>query len=173
MQTNWHSNSNSNSRSSSNRRTTGDTSSLSHEELRMPSTLPNYSEKIAKKMAKTFQHHGRVVPFETFILSDLFYVYLFRKYKMDCNVQLIYIDIKAFITQLVYVLNSIIKYENIGQPENKMQKITLTRAHDVCPDMRGLQVLEEASKLPRLSIEPSGYCMLWSMFFTELCLKNP
>ena len=258
MQTNWHSNSNSNSRSSSNRRTTGDTSSLSHEELRMPSTLPNYSEKIAKKMAKTFQHHGHVVPFETFILSDLFYVYLFRKYKMDCNVQLIYIDIKdtddhdtfyddmieenaerifscisrglktiiiqfnfnvfidenvvgthanlliyrkntsqiehfephgsaysgiggefvieqinAFITQLVYVLNSIIKYENIGQPENKMQKITLTRAHDVCPDMRGLQVLEEASKLPRLSIEPSGYCMLWSMFFTELCLKNP
>jgi len=231
-----------------------------YEELKMPTTLPNYSEKIAKKMAKTFQHHGRIVPLKSFILCDLFYVYLFRKYKMNCKMNLIYIDIKdtdrddetfydgmidenvgelyscitrglktiviqfnfniiidenvvgthanlliyrdntsqlehfephgsvysgigddfvskrinAFITKMVNAFNSIINYENrTVRPEYKMQKIKLIHAHDVCPDMRGLQVLEEASKLPRLSIEPVGYCMLWSMFFTELCLKNP
>jgi len=36
-----------------------------------------------------------------------------------------------------------------------------------------MQILEERSKLKKSKNEPGGYCSVWSMFFTELCLKNP
>jgi hypothetical protein len=254
------------SRSSSNRRTSkssSGTSSLSVEEdLKMPDMLPaklNYSEKVAKKMRKLFQMRDKVAPFDSYyLLGNLFYVYLFKKYKMDCimphfiiDLQLdsipashdgviernvdkifrcikngseiiiiplvfnVFIDagnntahvnlliyrqstgnlehfephgshydgngqefvteqINAFIKKMVDELNFSIRYDNRGQPEHeKMKKITMTHSYDTCPDEEGLQVLEEASKMPRLIIEPEGYCMVWSMFFTELCLKNP
>ena len=52
--------------------------------------------------------------------------------------------------------------------------MTLIPAEAVCPDIKGLQALEQTSAIPKNAIlEPGGYCTSWSMFFTELCLKNP
>jgi uncharacterized protein (DUF1810 family) len=55
------------------------------------------------------------------------------------------------------------------------KEITLIPAHDVCPVVEGgLQALEQTSMIPKNAIlEPGGYCTSWSMFFAELCLKNP
>lgn len=53
------------------------------------------------------------------------------------------------------------------------QDINLIRSEDVCPYIDGLQNLESSSKLFSYTNEPNGYCLAWSMFFTELCLKNP
>ena len=46
-------------------------------------------------------------------------------------------------------------------------------ASQVCPYIKGLQSLEGASKLKKKGIEGGGYCAAWSMFFAEVCLKNP
>lgn len=263
-------------RSSSNLKTTRSqprTSSPFQYELKMPDELPvklNYSEKIAKKMKKTFQLHDDVVPFKgSFHINNLFYLYLFKKYKMDCILEnwqygvemrlhlkdtepiinpyfdeiietsskkiincildgskiiiipflfditideelrgghanlLIYRQntgklehfephgaiyegiggefiteqINAFLKRFVKHLNYLIKKENkleglLGKRE-KIQKIKLLKSFDVCPDIQGLQSLEDASEMPRFITEPIGYCAAWSMFFTELCLKNP
>ena len=57
-------------------------------DLKMPDVLPGeltYSEKIAKKMEKTFQMHKEVQPFiGSSYFTNLFYLYLFKKYKMNC-----------------------------------------------------------------------------------------
>ena len=243
------------------------------DELKMPEVISkklNYSEKIGKKMKKIFQSYDKVVPFKASLhISNLFYLYLFKKYKMNCIISnwqggieipldlkntdpiqntihddlieqtsdkiincildgskiiiiplifeiiideqpmgshanlLIYRkntsqlehfephgptyegvggefgteQINAFLKRFVTTLNSLIINENkleglLGKRE-KIQKIKLINAHFVCSDLQGLQALEETSKMPRLIIEPAGYCAAWSMFFTELCLKNP
>jgi exonuclease VII small subunit len=50
--------------------------------------------------------------------------------------------------------------------------VKIVRANDVCPFFDGLQNLEtKAGK--KLEIQGPGYCAAWSMFFTELALKNP
>ena len=46
-------------------------------------------------------------------------------------------------------------------------------ASQVCPYIKGLQTLEGASILKKQKIEGGGYCAAWSMFFAEVCLKNP
>ena len=46
-------------------------------------------------------------------------------------------------------------------------------ASQVCPYIKGLQTLEGASNLKKNAIEGGGYCAVWSMFFAEVCLKNP
>jgi hypothetical protein len=52
--------------------------------------------------------------------------------------------------------------------------IELIEANQVCPYIRGFQTYEESSEIfKNLEIEGAGYCAAWSMFFTELCLKNP
>jgi hypothetical protein len=57
---------------------------------------------------------------------------------------------------------------------SKMQQIKLIESTDVCPYINGLQNLEGWSNIPLVKgVEPGGYCVAWSMFFTELCLKNP
>ena len=55
----------------------------------------------------------------------------------------------------------------------QQSQVQLVRANDVCPMFDGLQVLEEKSTVPKLEIQGGGYCAAWSMFFTELALKNP
>jgi hypothetical protein len=55
----------------------------------------------------------------------------------------------------------------------KMPPIKYTQSNDVCPYINGVQNLEGISQLTKTKAEPSGYCVAWSMFFTELCLKNP
>jgi hypothetical protein len=245
-------------------------------ELKLPEELPdkiNYSEKVAKKMDKTFQLHENIKPFTgSFYLSNLFYLYLFNKYKINCiirrpnarhslNIRIVVSDlidpemnqrqneeietyaynifacitrgekiiilpfvfdilvkghnvgahanlliyrrnvselehfephgsmyaggggfvnqsIVAFLTKLTHLLNGYITKENKKHKHDffwgKLKTITLLKSHDVCPVIHGVQTLEEASTLPRNAlIEPEGYCVAWSMFFTELCLKNP
>lgn len=52
--------------------------------------------------------------------------------------------------------------------------IELIESSRVCPRLKGLQSIEEESSLFKFQdIESGGYCAAWSMFFTELCLKNP
>lgn len=54
-------------------------------------------------------------------------------------------------------------------------RVAFIKSDQVCPLLDGLQSLEVKSTLPiDPALEPSGgYCAAWSMFFTELCLKNP
>ena len=74
----------------------------------------------------------------------------------------VYIDIfNAILQKYIDLINSkiLIKLEYIGPSK-------------ICPG-RGLQWLESISSLLKTENEPGGYCMVWSMFFAELCLKNP
>lgn len=74
---------------------------------------------------------------------------------------------KRILTFFVKILNKEFKKDNL--PE-----VTYVDASQVCPYIQGLQDLEGASKLPkRTKLEPGGYCAAWSIFFAELCLKNP
>lgn len=56
---------------------------------------------------------------------------------------------------------------------NDRPLIRMVDSNDICPMLNGVQSLEESSKLKKMPIEPLGYCMLWCLFFTELCLINP
>jgi len=254
----------------------------------MPEILPGkltYSDKIAKKMEKTFQMHKDIQPFiGSSYFINLFYLYLFKKYKMKCvitdntteialtfnfknkenisthheniencsqrifecvtrqeNIIIIPLSFQITIDQihkgghanlLIYRVNTgelehfephgakysgtqaiminkringVLSYlvktlnekirevnaeidsnsasktnssngSNGSNSENseKIKEVTLITAEDVCPDIKGLQALEQGSVIPKNAlIEPGGYCATWSMFFTELCLKNP
>jgi len=55
----------------------------------------------------------------------------------------------------------------------KKPEVKFIESSEVCPYIDGLQNLESWSNLTKLAVEPLGYCAAWSMFFTELCLKNP
>ena len=254
-------------------------------DLKMPDVLPGeltYSEKIAKKMEKTFQMHKDVQPFiGTFYFTNLFYLYLFKKYKINCVItntvtgialtfnfkknekisdhheniedcsqqifecvtrlhkiiiiplmfqiivgekqlgghanlliyrvttgelehfephgaeyggiqkKMINKRIKDVLSYLVAAINDKIKDYNAefddsssrssnssnssSSNSGKIKEVTLIPAEAVCPVVEGgLQALEQTSMIPKNAIlEPKGYCASWSMFFTELCLKNP
>lgn len=242
--------------------------------LKMPVLLSdkiNYDAAIAKKMDKIFQSYNKLEPFtSSFYLSNLFYLYLFKKYKMECHMPnrnekeklhffldisdhskeewfyafrgfqidaikltakyvskcitsgikiliipltiqmsegahanlLIYRantgviehfephgrefggrgsayvnqTLNSYLEQFVKLINKDVKANNktLNEDQEKLPKITLIKAHDTCPEIRGVQALEERSVIPKNTlIEPQGYCEAWSMFFTELCLKNP
>jgi hypothetical protein len=60
----------------------------------------------------------------------------------------------------------------------KVPPIKFVHSSEVCINLRlgkhGFQSYEEQSTLVKiLEVEGGGYCAVWSMFFTELCLKNP
>jgi hypothetical protein len=231
----------------------------------------NYNAAVAKKMDKIFQSYDKVEPFtSSFQLSNLFYLYLFKKYKTECLIldqnikwrmhfslnlsdlskedwfyhfnadqietikktakavsECIIKGVKIIIMPLTFqtsfgahanllvyranagviehfephgykyggegaeyvvrmlnnyldhfvkLINKDIKAYNktLNAGEEKLPKITLVKAHDVCPVISGVQDLEGASTIPKNAlIEPGGYCEAWTMFFTELCLKNP
>jgi len=242
--------------------------------LKMPVLLSdkiNYDAAVAKKMDKIFQSYNKLEPFtSSFYLSNLFYLYLFKKYKMECHspnrnekerlhffldisnhskedwfddfvgfqtdaikltakyvsecitsgikiliipltIQMLegahanlliyrantgvmehfephghefggrgsaYVNktLNGYLEQFVKLINKDIKANNktLNEDQEKLPKITLIKAHDTCPEIRGVQALEERSVIPKNAlIEPEGYCEAWSMFFTELCLKNP
>jgi hypothetical protein len=93
-------------------------------------------------------------------------------------------QINTYLETLVSMVNAKIENENDlvkddtrsddeATPDD-VEPINLVKAHDVCPVIDGVQALEGASTIPKnAAIEPGGYCSAWSMFFTELCLKNP
>ena len=85
------------------------------------------------------------------------------EYRDQGNVQ----DIsKHFIGMFIKQLNA--EFKKINVPP-----ATYVEASDVCPYIHGLQTLEGKSKLKSSKLEPGGYCLVWSFFFAELCLKNP
>jgi len=58
----------------------------------------------------------------------------------------------------------------------KLPRVVFKDASDVCPYLNGLQAIENVIKpiiLETGEVETNGYCLAWSMFFTELALKNP
>ena len=67
----------------------------------------------------------------------------------------------------------------VGEINNKLKKISLpiiklVTTEETCPMSLGFQAYEGRSTLPIDKLkEPGGYCSAWSMFFIELCLKNP
>jgi hypothetical protein len=67
-------------------------------------------------------------------------------------------------------LDNFIVLLNHNLKKNNKPSITLVPSNIVCPYIYGLQSLEENSKQKR---DSPGYCAAWSMFFTELILKNP
>ena len=69
----------------------------------------------------------------------------------------------------IFVLKINARLQLIRRPEVKY-----IESSEVCPYVNGLQNLEGWSNLTIIpGVEPPGYCTAWSMFFTELCLKNP
>lgn len=51
-------------------------------------------------------------------------------------------------------------------------KVHFIHSNQICPGP-GLQWIESASKLISTSDEHVEYCVIWNIFFAELCLKNP
>jgi len=231
--------------------------------LKFPEPLPNkitFDEKLSKKMSALVNKHQDIKPFigDT-LFKDIFYLYLFNKYKTNCLITQKYEnsvpEMKIFIDKdepninngplkhlakkivkcilrdepiiiiplslkitsggktsghgnlLIYRnntrqlehfephgsdfkggseekmlfvnetldkdLNFLVKNMNDELVEKHLLPITLVKAHEVCPRLHGVQWFEEESQLPKLPIEPDGYCVAWCMFFTEMCLKNP
>ena len=60
------------------------------------------------------------------------------------------------------------------QSAKDITPLKLITSNVVCPYLRGFQAEEENIDLFKDDEkEGGGYCSAWSMFFTELCLKNP
>ena len=75
--------------------------------------------------------------------------------------------IKKWMSVFIFRINT--KLFKIKEPA-----IKFIESSEVCPYIDGLQNLEDLSTLNKIAgVEPEGYCVAWSMFFTELCLKNP
>jgi hypothetical protein len=74
--------------------------------------------------------------------------------------------IKTNISKFISKVNTILK-------GNGKSEINFIESKDVCPTEEGLQALEGMSTLPSNEYDDAGYCLPWSMFFTELCLANP
>jgi hypothetical protein len=67
----------------------------------------------------------------------------------------------------------LVKNMNIELDKKGLLPIKFVKARELCPHFYGLQGRESLSQLSKLPIESRGYCVAWSMFFTEMCLKNP
>jgi hypothetical protein len=75
--------------------------------------------------------------------------------------------IEKWMKYFVLVINA--RLQVIKKPQ-----IKFIESSEVCPYIDGLQNLESFSDLIKIvDVEPGGYCAAWSLFFTELCLKNP
>jgi len=71
-------------------------------------------------------------------------------------------------------LKLFVEYVNIELQIKDLKPIELIESNKVCPYIRGLQSYEDSSEIfKNKEVESGGYCSAWSMFFTELCLKNP
>ena len=86
-------------------------------------------------------------------------------------------QIRDYLTLLETKINvRITEYNESLKKSNKLERVKLISAHSICPESDGFQTLESRSTLPlpvNVLFETGGYCSAWSMFFTELCLKNP
>ena len=57
------------------------------------------------------------------------------------------------------------------------KNITYKEPNEVCPNIQGLQFMEgiavERANKALLQKEGNGFCIMWSIFYAELCLLNP
>lgn len=74
--------------------------------------------------------------------------------------------IELRLDEFIAMVNSHLKKHN-------RPPVKLIPSNDVCPYIDGLQTIETYSTDYKLLSEGGGYCAAWSMFFTELALKNP
>lgn len=86
----------------------------------------------------------------------------------EYNDVLLNVEIEKFIR----IFNDKLMLINGGNP------VIFVDAMQICPKRDGFKVgiqqLELFSDLLLVKdVEPKGYCLAWSMFFTELCLQNP
>jgi hypothetical protein len=89
---------------------------------------------------------------------------LFNNNELNKSIELF---IKMFTINVNYELRK-------KSPVKDFKFIELIGSNQVCPYLYGFQAHEESSTMFKiLELEGEGYCTAWSMFFTELCLKNP
>ncbi len=69
--------------------------------------------------------------------------------------------------------SELILYINDKLSKKNVQKYQLLQSHDTCPQLFGLQSLEEKMILKKKKSEGIGYCQLWSSFIAEMALINP
>jgi hypothetical protein len=86
-------------------------------------------------------------------------------YAVENNIKM-QISVSNNLLLFTDILNSKLK-------SNGFQEVTFIDASQVCPYIEGLQSLEAKSQLRKKKLDGVGYCAAWSMFFSELCLKNP
>jgi hypothetical protein len=79
--------------------------------------------------------------------------------------------LKKFVSKINRKINA--ENKKRGESGDKLYNVTLIKADIVCPRKMGVQRFEAQSAIPKAAFEPNGYCSAWSMFFTEMCLKNP
>ena len=84
-----------------------------------------------------------------------------------------YMDDGSQTQNMNLVLTEFLKEVNKHLVKQGRQPVTLIHSSDVCPNKKGFQTIEESSTLFRTKEEGNGYCAAWSMFFAEMCLKNP
>ena len=77
------------------------------------------------------------------------------------------------INLLIRIFIGCINQELYERSDGAEPAIDLVESDKVCPYL-GFQYREEKSDYIKIfDKEGSGYCVAWSMFFTELCLRNP
>jgi hypothetical protein len=100
-----------------------------------------------------FEPHGQIGSFVNDKFNNI--IDLFLKLFVEC------VNVELFKHKTPAQMKDAVPVELIGSSQ-------------VCPRLKGLQSYEDTSTLFKFEdIETSGYCAAWSMFFTELCLKNP
>jgi hypothetical protein len=73
-------------------------------------------------------------------------------------------------------LNKFINKLNTKLKGERLTEVVFEPSYRVCPHEKGLQAIEneiEHTILENGESETGGYCLAWSMFFTELALQNP
>ena len=92
---------------------------------------------------------------------------------MGIGGDVVFTQISIAIEELVIQINQHITNDNFLK-NKQTPLVILSKSYEACPVIYGPQAIEELSNIPKNKlIEPIGYCSAWSMFFAELCLKNP
>lgn len=86
-----------------------------------------------------------------------------------------WIDTKALAPRIHGAIADQIQKLNVLLKEQHLPPVDLISAEDACPRMRGFQALESMHGTARRKPHENrfGYCVAWSLFFTELSLCNP
>jgi hypothetical protein len=83
-------------------------------------------------------------------------------------------SINLFLRLFVEYVNVELFKHKTPEQMHDLKPVELIESSQVCPYFKGFQIVEEESAILKIvDVEPGGYCAAWSMFFTELCLKNP